>query len=203
MIKSVYSSNKEIIYNITKIYGNIDCDLTYSRGTFYKDLKRPKYKFDIAPKNNETIKSDSRFIPVKDNQFKVIMFDPPFLATTGKSLISNDDNNIITKRFDVFPNEQELHKYYAQSLKEIFRITKKNGFLIFKCQDKVSSGKQYMSHCFIWEKAVEIGWYPKDLFILVAKNRIVADWQRNQKHARKFHCYFWVFQKKPINIKYE
>jgi hypothetical protein len=181
MIKSVYSSNKEIIYNITKIYGNIDCDLTYNRGTFYKDLKRPKYKFDIAPKNTETIKSDSRFIPVKDNKFKVIMFDPPFLATTGKSLTSNDGNNIITKRFDVFPNEQELHK----------------------CQDKVSSGKQYMSHCFVWEKAVEIGWYPKDLFILIARNRIVADWQRNQKHARKFHCYFWVFQKKPINIKYD
>jgi hypothetical protein len=68
--------------------------------------------------------------------------------------------------------------------------------LIFKCQDKVSGGKQYFSHCFIKEEAEKIGFYPKDLFILLAKNRIMADWQvENQKNARKFHSYFWVFEK--------
>lgn len=34
------------------------------------------------------------------------------------------------------------------------------------------------------------------LFILLAKNRIVADWQvKNQKNARKHHSYFWIFEK--------
>ena len=77
------------------------------------------------------------------------------------------------------------------------------GILIFKCQDKVSSGKQYMSHVFIVNTAVETGFYPKDLFVLLAKNRLVADWQaRNQKHSRKFHCYFIVFQKCGTRIDY-
>jgi hypothetical protein len=130
------------------------------------------------------------------------MFDPPFLATTGPSLKSTKKNNIINKRFTVFPNEQELHQYYVDTLKELYRITKPNGYVIFKCQDKVSSGKQYLSHCFIWNEVKDVGFYPKDLFILVAKNRIVANWQKKQKHARKFHSYFFVFQKKDVRVYY-
>lgn len=131
------------------------------------------------------------------------MFDPPFLATTGKSLEQDAENNIINKRFGVYPNEKELHQFYIDSMKDFYRILKDDGILIFKCQDKISSGKQYMSHCFIYNEAIKIGYYPKDLFVLLAKNRLVADWQaRNQKNARKFHSYFWVFQKKNKVIEY-
>lgn len=108
----------------------------------------------------------------------------------------------INKRFGVFPTEKLLHTFFKQSLKEFYRILKKNGILIFKCQDKVSSGKQYLSHIFIVNEAIEIGFYPKDLFILLARNRIVADWQKNQKNARKFHSYFIVFQKSSKRIEY-
>ena len=53
-----------------------------------------------------------------------------------------------------------------------------------------------MTHTFIQNEAEKLGFYTKDLFILLAKNRLVAKWQlKNQKHARKFHCYFWVFEK--------
>ena len=131
------------------------------------------------------------------------MFDPPFLATTGKSLESKDYNNIIAKRFSVFSSEKELYKFYIDSMAEFYRILKNDGILVFKCQDKISSGKQYMSHVFIMNEAVKLGFYPIDLFILLSKNRLVADWQlNNQKHARKFHCYFWVFQKTNRVIEY-
>ena len=132
-----------------------------------------------------------------------MMFDPPFLATTGKSLRVDDSSNKINKRFGVYPSEKELHQFYIDSMEEAYRILKDDGILIFKCQDKVSSGKQYMSHVFIMDEAVKIGFYPKDLFILLAKNRLVADWQlKNQKNARKFHSYFWVFQKCSKKIEY-
>ena len=132
------------------------------------------------------------------------MFDPPFLATTGKSLENDDNNNnAINKRFGVYPSEKELHKFYIDSLNESYRILKDRGILIFKCQDKISSGKQYLSHVFIINEAVRIGFYPKDLFILLAKSRLVADWQvQNQKNARKYHSYFIVFEKCNKKIEY-
>jgi hypothetical protein len=131
------------------------------------------------------------------------MFDPPFLATKGKSLEIDNNSNKINKRFGVYPDELQLHQFYIDSMEEQYRVLKENGILIFKCQDKISSSKQYVSHCFVWQEAIKIGFYPKDLFVLLAKNRIVADWQaKNQKNARKFHSYFWVFEKSNKIIKY-
>ena len=208
MIKSISYDQAEIIKNILELHspnGCIDCDSTYSIGNFYKntDITPPRYRYDIQPKIEGVEYGDSRDLPLPDESLSCLMFDPPFLATTGASLKTNDDNNIINKRFGVYPSETELHQFYIDSLVEAHRVLKTNGILIFKCQDKVSSGKQYMSHCFIYNEAIKQGFYPKDLFILLAKNRLVAEWQaKNQKNARKYHSYFWVFQKCNKTIKY-
>lgn len=199
IIKSVSYDQEEIIRNIIKLHvpqGYIDVDSTYSKGNFYKNIKAPKYKFDIQPQTMNTIQACATNLPLKDSSVNCIMFDPPFLATTGKSLYSSANNNILSKRFGVFPTEEKLYEFYKLSLIESYRILKLNGVLIFKCQDKVSSGKQYLSHVIVINYASKIGFYPKDLFILVAKNRIISGKHKNQKHARKFHSYFLVFEKR-------
>ena len=72
-----------------------------------------------------------------------------------------------------------------------------------KCQDKVSSGRQYFSHVFIMNEAVKVGLAPRDLFVLLAKSRLTANWQlKNQKTARKFHCFVLVFEKDGVIPKY-
>lgn len=208
LIKSISYDQTEIINWILSLHvknHKIDCDPTYSRGNFYNNtgIEHPKYKFDILPQVEGVEYGDSRNLPLDDESINCIMFDPPFLATTGKSLKSDNGSNKINKRFGVYPSEVELHQFYIDSLREAYRILKDDGILIFKCQDKVSSGKQYMSHVFVMNEAVNVGFYPKDLFILLAKNRLVADWQlKNQKNARKFHSYFWVFQKCNKRIEY-
>lgn len=208
LIKSISYDQGEIIRNILKLHvpdGKIDCDATYSKGMFYTNtgIEKPRYRYDIKPQCDDVEYADCRHLPLPNESIKCIMYDPPFLATTGKSLNENADNNIINKRFGVYQSETELHRFYKSSLAEFYRILKEHGILIFKCQDKVSSGKQYLSHVFIINEAVKIGFYPKDLFVLLAKNRIVADWQlKNQKNARKFHCYFIVFEKCNKLIKY-
>ena len=208
MIKSVSYDQIEIIESILELHvanKTIECDPTYSIGNFYNctKIEKPIYRFDINPVDG-VMYGDSRDLPLQDESINCMIFDPPFLASTGFSLYSdNIFNNKITKRFGFYLSEKELHQFYADSLKEAYRILNTNGILIFKCQDKVSSGKQYFSHCFIQQKAEKIGFYTKDLFILLSKNRIMADWQKeNQKHARKYHCYFWVFQKTNKRIEY-
>lgn len=204
LIKSVSYDQSEIISSILSLHvpsGKIDLDPTYSKGLFYKNtgICDPEFRFDINPVVNGCHYGDSRFLPIEDESINCEMFDPPFLATTGASLEKDDSSNRINKRFGVYPSENELKQMYIDSLKEAYRILKPGGIMIFKCQDKVSSGKQYMNHVFVANEAEKIGFYLKDLFILIAKNRLVADWQlKNQKHARKFHSYFWVLKKSEV-----
>lgn len=200
IIKSINYDEQQILKDILHLHcndNNIELDATYSKGNFYKnDIVRPNYIYDINPQVSYCNQADVRNLPLPDNFIEIAMFDPPFLATTGKSLLSIDKNNFINKRFGVYPNEKELLQMYKDSIKELYRVIEINGILIFKCQDKVSSGKQYMMHCLVYNMAMELGFYAKDLFILLAKNRIIADWQKaNQQHARKYHSYYWVFKK--------
>jgi len=207
-ISSIGYNQEEIIDNILTLHvpqGFIDCDCTYSKGNFYKSgkIKEPQYKFDKYPQTIDTIQSCATNLPLNNNSINCLMFDPPFLATTGKSLTIENDSNIINKRFGVFNSEKELHKFYVEAMKEFYRVLNDEGVLIFKCQDKVSSGKQYMSHVFIINQAEKIGFYTKDLFILQAKARLISGKVKRQIHARKFHSYFIVFEKKKSKINYE
>ena len=207
IVKSVSANQTEIIRNILHLHvpgGRIDCDPTYSKGLFYDGtgIEAPALRFDIYPQKEGVVQADAQHLPLEDDSINCLMFDPPFLATTGKSLTEGCGNRI-NRRFGVYPNERELHLFYRSALQEAHRVLKPGGILIFKCQDKVSSGKQYFSHVFIMNEAVKAGFYPKDLFILTAGNRLVADWQaRSQIHARKYHCYFWVLQKSDRRIQY-
>ena len=206
MIKSISYDEQEIIQWILQLHckTQIELDPTYSKGNFYKgNFDQPIYKFDLYPQVDGVIEANAENLPLENESINTIMFDPPFLATKGKSLIIDNGSNKINKRFGVYPTEKELHQFYLNALSEFYRILKNNGILIFKCQDKVSSGKQYFSHKFIMDEAEKIGYYCKDMFILLAKNRLVAEWQlKNQKNARKFHSYFLVFEKSNKRIEY-
>lgn len=205
VIKSISHSERDIIQAILKLHciGPIELDPTYSKGNFYKGIEQPLHKFDLIPQTPDTMQASADSLPFPDFTFNTIMFDPPFLATKGKSLTIENDCNKINKRFGVFPTEKLLHDFYINCLREFYRLLNDDGILIFKCQDKVSSGKQYFSHIFIQQEAIKMGFYPVDIFILLAKNRIVADWQaKNQLHARKYHSYFWVFKKCKKKISY-
>jgi len=206
LIKSISYSQHDIINNILKLHCNSDIELdpTYGNGNFYRGkVKEPKFKFDIKPKFADVIASEVTNLPIKNDSISTAIFDPPFLATKGKSLLMDDDSNKINKRFGVFDTEKELFRFYIDSLKEFYRVLKQKGILIFKCQDKISSSTQYMSHVFIINEAEKLGFYTKDLFVLLSKHRIVANWQlKNQKNARKFHSYFLVLEKNKREVRY-
>lgn len=207
LVRSVSYDQAEIIRNILRLHvpeGKIDCDPTFSIGAFYNDtgIDPPPLRFDIQPQAEGVLCADARHLPLEDGSISCEMLDPPFLATRGKSLLRGEGNRI-NRRFGVYPDEKSLHRFYREAIREAYRVLKPDGILIFKCQDKVSSGRQYMSHVFVMNTAVEAGFYPLDLFVLLAKNRLTADWQaKNQKHARKFHCYFWVFKKCDRRVEY-
>ena len=202
MIRTTSDNQHDIIRNIQTLYipDGVEVDPTYSKGIFYKpdDIIDPKYKFDLHPQTEDTVKSNAESLPLEDASVKSLMFDPPFLAGFTK----DEPTGIIGRRFKGFRYVSDLWKWYDDCLGEFYRILQPKGYLVFKCQDTVSSGKNWFSHCYVMNKALGHGFYPKDLFVLLAKHRIQGHNHKNQKHARKYHCYFWVFQKVNSKIDY-
>jgi hypothetical protein len=202
-ISSISYDQEEIIKNIVKLYipeGVIEIDPTFSKGNFYKNIPKPLYYSDIAPQTKVTVQCDCTHLPFTNEQFNSAIFDPPFLIGVGKTECKKG-SNIIKNRFGSFKTPKELWQFYNQSLSEFYRILKPDGILIFKMQDTVSSRKQYLSHIEIINYAYKIGFYPLDIFILLAKNRIIGP-VRNQEHSRKYHSYMVVFKKQKCPVKY-
>lgn len=201
IIKTISYNQDEIMQSIIDLYcpSGFELDPTYSKGNFYKNIPQPKYKFDLFPQAEEVEKADCGKLPLENSSINSIMFDPPFVAGIQKK--SND--GIIINRFGSYKNVSiELWEMYHRALKEFYRLLKPNGFLIFKCQDSVDSGKQCLSHVEIINYAMNLGFYPKDMFILLARNRLIGKHHHNQQHARKFHSYFLVFKKSQNPVKY-
>lgn len=206
LVKSVYGSNLEVIRNIMELYKieRFDLDCTYSTGNFWKGLPSPVNKTDLYPANDTVIGANSENLPFEDKSMKSIMYDPPFVIV-GKTFKENKEgSSVIAKRFFGYTKYDYLKNNYYNTLKELYRVCDDGGFVVVKCQDTVSGGKNHFSHVMVMNMALELGFYPKDMFILLAKMRINSfggRWNK-QEHARKYHSYFWVFEKIKQKVNY-
>lgn len=118
------------------------------------------------------------------------MFDPPFIPS-----ISPNNAGIIKARFTSIASLDELWAFYYSSMLEFWRILRPSGILVFKCQDGVSSGKNWFSHFQIEKYARELGYEQIDLFVLGNKRVLISSTWKRQMHARKSHSYFLVFRR--------
>lgn len=192
MVSSLSYDENEIIRWIILIHNKgqaFDVDPTYSVGRFWKGLPKPKYKYDINPQIEGVEKADARKLPLADGCVNSIMFDPPFIVAPSPK------PGIIRDRFSCYANVKQLLKFYDEAMQEFHRVLVKGGMVTVKCQDIVSSQKQYLSHVKIVNMAEKLGFYSKDLFILVRKSVLWSPNMENQQHARKHHSYFLVFVK--------
>lgn len=194
VIKSIQNSDRDILWSIKKMYlndNNFDLDPCYSTGKFYEDLERPNIKYDKTPQKNSVIQNDILDgLPLDDSSIQSIVFDPPFMfGKHGKT-----DQNIMTKRFTMFDNWEQLENMYKKSLQEFYRILKNGGVVAFKCQDYTDS-KTTLTHCYVHNWAKEIGFKTEDLFIMAFKGGRVWNSNLIQRHARKYHSYWFVFKK--------
>lgn len=200
LIKSIGYKQEEILLDIINLYNNkqpFTVDFTYSKGQFYKSglVPEPDFKWDKYPIEGVT-QLDWALEHTGDNIVDSIMLDPPFLISYGPSMEKEQKGqNIISKRFSCFKSIQELRECYDYLLSEAYRILKPGGILVMKTQNTVSSSKQYWNTYYTIAKAQELGFYCKDEFVLLAKNRMPGKVIK-QQHARKHHSYFHVYIKK-------
>lgn len=206
MIKSISYSQDEIIDWILELHcqSPIELDSTYSKGNFYKTRPKPKYCFDISPQFDFVQKADCRNLSLDSESITTSILDGPFGIGSGPSLkVKINGQNITPGRFGCFPTGKTLFEFYTSALKEQYRILKPDGILILKIQPVVGCGKQWLTHFHCLEVAIDLGFYPKDEFILLAKQRPISGKIKKQQHARKFHSFFYVLQKikSPVNYR--
>lgn len=195
LIKSVLDSDEKCLAGIIILHNNykgFDLDPCYSVGNFYKEtaIPQPRLKFDLTPQVEGVTQADVCALPCANGSIGSIVFDPPFMfGHHGQT-----KNNAMNKRFTMFNKWDDLERTYKGALKEFHRILARGGIVAFKCQDYTDS-KTTLTHCFVHQWASELGFYAKDLFILSWQGGRIYNSQLKQKHARKFHSYWFVFQK--------
>jgi tRNA G10 N-methylase Trm11 len=145
--------------------------------------------FDIAPRKPGVISADVRNLPLKNESINCTILDPPFMARTGPGATLKD-------RFGEFKGTiNDLWDFYEEGMREIYRVLKPEGWLIFKYQNGVLAGVNNNTHVEICNRAKDIGFKWVDEFILLATHRMTHPKHKKQVHARKYHCFFTVFKK--------
>jgi L-rhamnose mutarotase len=194
--KSVFENEQELLKSIIDIHldgKDIELDPMYFKGNFYKDgINPPKYKFDINPQIEGVEKADAGFLPcpIMFEEIGSVILDPPFLfGVHGKT-----KEYYSSKTHTIFNTFDDLKQCYFNIIKEACRYLKKNGVMIFKCQDYTDS-KTTWTHILVKDIAERWGFVAEDLAILVKPNKITNP-NTTQRHLRKIHTYFWIFIKK-------
>lgn len=181
----------DILLAIHKLYcpNGFECDVTYSRGMFYKDTAfDPPLKFDLIPQALGVQQADCRDLPLIGGTINSLVCDLPFLHAPGKE-------SVMGNRFSGFASQAELRLCYRDAMKEFSRVLAPKGVLVWKCQDIIESGKPNWTHCHLWSWAYEFKLRPVDLFVQVSERVMQGHNHGKQVHARKNHSFWWVFEK--------
>lgn len=197
VVKSVSHSQQEILRSIARLHcvDGFACDLTYGKGSFWKDGSRPVLCYDLEPIEGQSIFGDSTDIQQPDASLPNIVFDPPFLTYIRAGRTGNG-NMALAKQFSGYWRYDELEDHYRKTLTECARVLKHKGILVFKCQDIVHNHRLHCTHANVIGWGEEVGFRLKDLFILAAKSRLPSPNRRGtQKHSRIFHSYFLVMER--------
>jgi hypothetical protein len=125
------------------------------------------------------------------------VFDPPFLTYVKNGRDHKAGSVAMSARYGGYYTYDELEDHYRGTISEAYRVLKPKGVLVFKCQDIIHNHKIHCTHFRVILMAEIEGFRLKDLFILTAKSRMPGPQKGQQQHARVFHSYFLVFEKKP------
>ncbi|WP_205407830.1 hypothetical protein [Varibaculum massiliense] len=210
--------NAELFPKILNLFvpdGSRIADVTYGGGVFWSKVDLTRYELlatDIS------MGVDCRALPYSDDFLDALVLDPPYMEGLLRDNVSHkagkgshssfreyysngNENSARWERPDGRPTPKwhaaVRDLYYYASL-EAYRTLRPGGVFIVKCQDEVSANKQWLTHVEIINDCSEIGFYCKDLFVLMRTNKAGVTRVKKQVHARKNHSYFLIFIKSEV-----
>jgi len=207
------SGNADVFPEVLSLHvpeGAKIADVTYGTGVFWKKVDITKY--ELLPSDIAT-GIDCRNLPYEDASLDAIVIDPPYmegLLRNNKTHKAGSGSHSAFREY--YSNGDEVSHdgpkwhgavtdLYYKAGKEAIRVLRDKGVAIVKCQDEVSANRQWLTHVEIINHYEELGFYTKDIFVVVRQNKAVIARLKKQVHARKNHSYFIVFIKVPKGKK--
>ncbi|MCV2351988.1 hypothetical protein [Paucibacter sp. Y2R2-4] len=230
LVFSAYvSDNAPVFRQILDLHmpdGGIIADVTYGKGAFWTEIDLSRYTLlasDIAAKPQRKELSqieikdgvDCRALPYGDNSLDGLVLDPPYMEgfyrgdtdhLAGGGTHAAFRHHYSNGRAIEAPEEgapkwhDAVVDMYVRAGWEAERALKRDGIFIVKCQDEVSANKQRLTHVELITAYESMGFYTKDLFVVVRSNKAGVSRLIKQAHARKNHSYFLVFQKRKVKL---
>lgn len=201
------AGNEKVFPEILALHvpiGSVVADVTWGKGVFWKRVSKGYYTVRASDLQTGV---DCRNLPYGDGEIDCVVLDPPYM----EGLFRKSQNHMAgAGQYAAFRNhysdgqatEEGGPKYHAavtdlyfKAGREAYRVLRHCGVLIVKCQDEVSANQQRLTHVEIINDYEKLGFYAKDLFVVVRNNRPAMSRVLKQKHARKNHSYFIVFVK--------
>ena len=228
VVSAYVGGNAEVFPQILRLHvppGSVIADVTYGTGVFWRKVDTTQYTIlasDIADKKNLKLPLgisftpgiDCRHLPYEDESIDCVVLDPPYLESFYRRHSDHKGAQGSHRAFGAYysngnettePGKGKWHQavvdMYMAAGREAYRVLRHEGVLIVKCQDEVSANKQRLTHVEIIAGYEEMGFYTKDLFVVVRNNRPVVARLKRQVHARKNHSYFLVFEKTSSKSK--
>jgi tRNA G10 N-methylase Trm11 len=207
------SGNAEVFPQILDLHvpdGARIADVTYGTGVFWKNVDLIRY--ELIPSDIAT-GIDCRALPYENESLDAIVIDPPYMEGLFRAKKEHKAGSGSHSAFrEYYSNGDEVNNdgtkwhgavtdLYYKAGTEAIRVLKEKGVAIVKCQDEVSANRQWLTHIEIINYYEELGFYTKDIFVVVRQNKAVIARLKKQVHARKNHSYFLVFVKIPKGKK--
>jgi hypothetical protein len=207
VVSASVSGNADVFPKILQLHVPIGAriaDVTYGSGVFWKKVDMSKYTLvasDIATG------IDCRSLPYEDNSLDVVVLDPPYMEGLLRNNQAHKAGGGSYSPFRKYYSNGDEANYdgpkwhaavtdlYFRAGSEAHRVLRDDGVMIVKCQDEVSANRQWLTHVEIVNHYEHLGFYAKDLFVVVRQNKLGVPRLKKQVHARKNHSYFLIFVK--------
>lgn len=174
-------------------------DLTYGLGRFWtlwqpkeNRLKRADLNPELSPDFELGLDATDTNFP--DQLWDVVVVDPPYKlngTSEGRGPSASDVDYGVDGDYHSVASK---HHLMLAMLTEAHRIVKRNGYIIYKCQDQVNGGRTRQQERMIANAAEELGaWHLTTLFVEGAR---AQPSHRPQKTPRNNFSSMLVIQRK-------